>query len=85
MHTIQIGHVNSPFVRKGVVIAMFVQIECKKYHIHPINVLEHHDAFATVREFIGVALVRVSGFHELPYFVLSICGCNLADGKRATY
>ena len=85
MHAIQVGHVNSPLVRQRVVLAMLINVECKKYHIHPINVLEHHDAFATVREFVGISLMSVSGFHEITYFMLSVRGCNLADGKRAAY
>lgn len=63
---------------------MLVDEQCKKYHIHAINLLEHHDAFASVREFFGVAYMSVSGFHELPYFVFSVRGCNLADGKGTT-
>ena len=85
MHTIQVGNVNSSLIRRGGFLAMLVNVKCKKYNIHSIDVLKHNDTFATVRKFIWVALMSIPGFHKLTYFMFSICGCHLADGKRATY
>jgi hypothetical protein len=83
MHTVQIRHIYSSFVGKGVVLAMFINVECKKDHIDPIYVLEHNNTFAPVRKFIWIVLMSISGFHEFPHFMFSVGGRYLTNGKRA--
>ena len=83
MHTVQIRHIDSSLVREGIVLIVLRNIECKKDHIHAINVLKHHNAFATVGEFLWVVLMGVSGFHEVTYFMFPVRGCHLTNGKGA--
>jgi len=61
---------------------MLINVECKKNHINPVDILEHNNAFTTERKFIRKVLMSISGFHEFPHFMLSVSGGHLPDGKR---
>ena len=56
VHTIEVRHINSPLIRRGIRVIVFIHVQTEKNDINTIQVLEDNDALATVFEFGRVIL-----------------------------